>query len=75
MPEAFEKLAVFNGERARGLVHTAEWAAAMTVLQADFDDWQHGDALQWAQDEGLTLVFIEGGGSLAVPPSIAHRFG
>jgi hypothetical protein len=30
-------LAVYNAERARGLVHTAEYDAAMAELQAQYD--------------------------------------
>ncbi len=30
-------LAVYNAERARGLVHTPEWDAKMAGLQAEYD--------------------------------------
>jgi hypothetical protein len=33
----YTRLAVYNAERARGLVHTAEYAAAMAELQAQYD--------------------------------------
>jgi hypothetical protein len=37
MDPKFEALAVYNAERARGLVHTAEYDLRMAVLQAEFD--------------------------------------
>lgn len=39
MPSRFEVLAVYNAERARGIVHTAEWDDRMAALQAEFDQW------------------------------------
>jgi len=35
----FETLAVYNAERARGLVHIPEWDARMATLQTEFDQW------------------------------------
>ncbi len=32
-------LATYNSERARGLVHTAEWEAQMAAQQVAFDAW------------------------------------
>jgi hypothetical protein len=32
----YEMLAQYNGERARGLVHTSEWDAKMAPLQERF---------------------------------------
>lgn len=37
MDPKFEALAVYNAERTRGLVHTAEYDQRMAVLQAEFD--------------------------------------
>lgn len=31
------KLAIYNGEKARGVVHTAEWDRHMAELQTQFD--------------------------------------
>jgi hypothetical protein len=39
MPAEFEALAVYNAERWRGLVHTAEYDAAMARLQCRFNEW------------------------------------
>ncbi len=39
MPGPFHALARYNGERARGLVHTPEWDERMAALQAEFDEW------------------------------------
>jgi len=39
MPGPFDALARYNIERARGLVHTAEWDTRMAALQAEFDEW------------------------------------
>jgi hypothetical protein len=41
MPVRFEVLADYNGEVSRGISHTANMAACMTVLQADFDAWSY----------------------------------
>ena len=35
----FHELSCYNGEVARGLVHTAEWKAKMAVLQSMWDYW------------------------------------
>lgn len=32
-----QRLGTYNAERARGLVHTDEWQAAMAALQARFN--------------------------------------
>jgi len=34
-----EILAVYNGERARGIVHTPEWSVRMERWQREYDDW------------------------------------
>lgn len=39
MPGKFEILAVYNGEVARGIVHTADWDARMATLQAEYEQW------------------------------------
>lgn len=39
MPAMFEPLATYNAERARGIVHTPEWDAAMVALQCRFNEW------------------------------------
>jgi hypothetical protein len=39
MPVEFDALATYNAERARGLVHTAAWNAAMAELQCQFNEW------------------------------------
>lgn len=33
----FDVLATYNAERARGIVHTPEWADEMAELQREFD--------------------------------------
>lgn len=43
MPHAFEPLAVYNAERARGIVHTPETDTWMAVLQSSFDEWQRNN--------------------------------
>ena len=42
-------LATYNGERARGIVHTAEWDERMAVEQRAFDDEQ----VRRRRDEGF----------------------
>jgi hypothetical protein len=37
MDSKFEPLATYNAERARGIVHTAEYDARMAELQREFD--------------------------------------
>lgn len=44
MPRMFDALAVYNGERARGIVHTPEYAEKMAVLQEQFYEWQRRTA-------------------------------
>ncbi len=39
LPEKFDKLARYNSEVARGLVHTVEWAVQMNDLQREFVLW------------------------------------
>lgn len=39
MPLRFERLASYNAEVARGIIHTPEWRAGMAALQADYDAW------------------------------------
>ena len=39
MPEEYEPLAVYNGERSRGIVHSAEYDAEMAALQEQFNHW------------------------------------
>ena len=39
MPVKFEKLAQYNSEVTRGLVHTITWGEQMVALQAEFDLW------------------------------------
>ena len=39
MPAEFGPLATYNAERARGIVHTPEWDAAMAELQCRFNEW------------------------------------
>ncbi len=36
-PGPVTALNMYNAERARGLVHTAEWDAKMAALQAEYD--------------------------------------
>ena len=36
---SFWDLAMFNAEKARGLVHTPEYCEAMKVRQKQYDDW------------------------------------
>jgi hypothetical protein len=38
MQAKFGPLAVYNAEVARGIMHTAEYAAAMAQLQREFDE-------------------------------------
>lgn len=39
MDPCFEPLAVYNAERARGIVHTPEYDAEMATLQQRFNEW------------------------------------
>ena len=38
MPEKFNALARYNGERARGIAHTPGWDAKMAELQQEFNE-------------------------------------
>jgi len=35
--DKFQRLAVYNGEVSRGVVHTPEYCKAMSVLQSEYD--------------------------------------
>jgi len=52
-PGRLEKLALYNAERARGIVHTPEWDARMAEYQADFDK----DLTQEAEDTAADHVY------------------
>ena len=39
MDDKFKRLADYNSEVSRGIVHTAEYDAAMAELQAEFNAW------------------------------------
>lgn len=39
MSDDWVKLATYNGERSRGLVHAPEYVEAMAAEQARFDEW------------------------------------
>lgn len=43
-PDMTAELAKYNNERARGIVHTAEWHAIMREAQVAFDQRQLGNA-------------------------------
>lgn len=67
MPDRFNRLADYNAERARGLVHTPEWQAQMAVLQAGFDRWQR-DRLR---RQGLVPLWtLPGGGEVWAPAGL-----
>ena len=40
VPFKFSQLAMYNGERGRGIVHTPEWDARMAVLQREFNEME-----------------------------------
>ena len=39
MPQRFCELADYNSRVRKGIVHTAEYAARMAALKADFGQW------------------------------------
>ena len=39
LPHKFDKLARYNTEVARGVVHTVTWVEQMVGLQAEFNLW------------------------------------
>lgn len=43
VPERFRRLAQYNDEVARGLVHTPAWKELMAVLQQDYWMWVKTD--------------------------------
>lgn len=38
----YTKLAVYNAEVARGIVHTPEWKARMLTVQKEYNQEDHG---------------------------------
>jgi hypothetical protein len=57
VPGRFHDLDTYNGERARGVVHTVEIDARMRALQADFDAWRDR---QIARDQAIADGIAEG---------------
>lgn len=49
MPDRWDRLATYNEECARGIVHTPEWDQRMAVLQGRFDEEVAEDAKWEAQ--------------------------
>jgi hypothetical protein len=43
MPDEFRELAAYNARVGDGIVHTAEYAARMAVLQARYKEWDEND--------------------------------
>jgi len=54
--DSFETLAVYNAERARGIVHTPEWDARMAALQVKFDEQVQDTLQQYRRPDG-TYIF------------------
>ena len=42
MPERFNRLAKYNGEVRRGILHTQEYDAEMAQLQREYNQWNWG---------------------------------
>jgi len=55
-PDSFEMLAVYNSERARGIVHTPEWDARMAALQVRFDEQVRDTLQQYLQPDGTYIL-------------------
>jgi len=51
-PDNFETLAVYNAERARGIMHTPEWDARMVELQVKFDEAVKAKLPDYQMDDG-----------------------
>lgn len=50
--ERFSALAVFNAERARGIMHTAEYAEKMRAMQQEFDVKLRA----WNEERGVKFI-------------------
>jgi hypothetical protein len=37
----FSRLATYNAEKSRGIMHTVDWQNKMAILQIQFDHYQH----------------------------------
>jgi hypothetical protein len=55
-PDSFETLAVYNAERARGIVHTLEWDARMAALQVKFDERVRDTLPGYLQPDGTYIL-------------------
>jgi hypothetical protein len=55
MPSRFDKLATYNSEVARGLVHTPEWQKQMAELQREFHAWR----IEAARASGEETFYLE----------------
>jgi hypothetical protein len=76
MPSRFDKLATYNSEVGRGLVHTPEWREQMAELQREFHVWRFestrlsGEETFWGPDEDGALWHLNAPG---MPPGTAQR--
>lgn len=68
MPFEFNDLAIYNGEKGRGIVHIPQYAARMVQLQERFDAWQYEQLCAEAEATGQKLVTL-GAGYMLVPQS------
>jgi hypothetical protein len=58
----FDALATYNAERARGIVHTPEYAEKMTRAQTEFDNVRRDELLAegWEPSGGKCEVWTRG---------------
>ena len=55
-PDNFEMLAVYNAERARGIMHTPEWQARMAALQVKFDEAVRAKLPDYQAPDGTYII-------------------
>jgi hypothetical protein len=55
-PDSFEMLAVYNAERARGIVHTPGWDTRMAALQVKFDEAVRTMLPQYQMADGTYIL-------------------
>lgn len=55
----FRPLAVWNAERARGIVHTPEWDAKMADLQREFDAAVEAEMERYRQPDGTAIIPVQ----------------
>lgn len=67
-------LAIYNAEKARGILHTPEWVEKMALLQQQFNDHQRRRVYAMAEAIGARVEETTPGGGYFITPAPAKRW-